>query len=129
MSELGDSWHQLRDESQKYRQKKQSDNTDIVMHLAGEYGFEVKVIQEYQLRLSHPSGKPLDYFPQRGKATWLGSNRWFKIKDIEAFIIDHWQKEDKLCQRCNGTGEGQIPDSVCSYCNGRGVERIKKDDI
>lgn len=126
MSELGDSWQQLRDESQKFRQKKQEDNTGIVMHLAGEYGFEVKVIQEYHLRLSHPSGKPLDYFPQRGKATWLGSNRWFKIRDIEAFIMDNWKKEPDYCEHCSGTGEGRADGLSCNYCV-NGVKRKMKD--
>jgi hypothetical protein len=95
------------------------------MFLAGEYGFEVKVIASYHLRLSHPSGKPLDYFPQTGRATWLGTNRWFKIKDIEMFIMDNWEKEPDYCNFCSGTGEG-VMEHPCPYCN-NGIKRKPKE--
>ena len=29
--------------------------------------------------------------------------------------------EDKLCQACNGTGEGQVDGSTCYTCKGWGV--------
>jgi hypothetical protein len=32
------------------------------------------------------SGKRLDYFPKSGRATWVSSNKWFTIPDIEQFI-------------------------------------------
>jgi hypothetical protein len=128
MSDLGDSWREFREESQQYRRKKQKDNTEVVMHLAGEYVFSVKILSEHHLRLYHPGGRPLDYFPQRGRATWLGSNKWFKIKDIESFILDNWEKQDEFCSHCNGSGEGNNPDLTCYYCKGEGVIKPKKDN-
>jgi hypothetical protein len=129
MSDLGDSWRDLREESQQHRRKKQKDNTEVVMHIAGEYVFSVKVLSDHHLRLSHPGGRPLDYFPQRGKATWLGTNRWFTIKDIEAFIMDNWEKEPDYCDFCKGTDIGASPDVTCSYCD-KGIKcKPKEIDI
>lgn len=53
--------------------------------LAGALDFECNIIQPYQLRLTKDE-KVLDYFPQRGKATWVGTNKWFKIDNIENFL-------------------------------------------
>lgn len=76
----------------KVKHRNQKWNSDVVHFLAGEYDFEVEAIEDWQLRLSI-SGRKLDYFPQTGRATWVGSNKWTVIKDIEAFLIDKFHEK------------------------------------
>lgn len=59
---------------------------EVVEFAAGEFDFEVERIQEWHLRLTNHFGKNLDYFPKSKKATWVGTNNWFVIEDIESFI-------------------------------------------
>lgn len=67
------------------------ENIKIVEYIAGDLDFEIEFIQPWHLRLSHPSGKKLDYFPKSGRATWVGSNKWFEIEDIEKYLYDHFK--------------------------------------
>lgn len=61
-------------------------NNEVVDGLSAMYDFKVIRIEHYHLRLTNQHGKQLDYFPKSGKATWVGSNRWMHIPDIEIFI-------------------------------------------
>lgn len=93
MGDIGDSWKELNEKWQKHRQKKQKWGTEIVESMAAIYGFEWEAIQPYQLRITL-NGKRLDYFPQKGRSTWVGSNKWFVITDIEQFILTELAKEN-----------------------------------
>lgn len=70
------------------------DNIKIVQYIAGDLEFEIDFIQPWHLRLSHPNGKRLDYFPKSGRATWVSSGRWFTIEDIEKYLYENF----KQCQ-------------------------------
>lgn len=70
--------------SQKRQHAK--DNQELVECLAGDYGFDIEMITDFQMRLSLSAGR-LDYFPGSGKATWVGSGKWFSIPDIEQFLL------------------------------------------
>lgn len=87
-----DDYKEMRQERTERRQKHQKSNTELVLLYQGdlEYDFEVQTIAEYHLRLFNDE-KKLDYFPQRGKATWVGTNKYFTIPDIEQFIIKHFK--------------------------------------
>jgi hypothetical protein len=67
------------------------DRKQCVEWFAGEYDYTIECIQPWHLRLSHPSGKRLDYFPKSGRATRVSSNKYFTIPDIEQFITESWQ--------------------------------------
>lgn len=50
---------------------------------------EMEYIQWYHIRISFlKKKKRLDYFPKKGRSTWVGSGRWFTIKDIEQVILN-----------------------------------------
>lgn len=61
-------------------------NKEVVDGLSGMHDFKVVRIQDYHLRLINHYGKQLDYFPKSRKATWVGTNHWIYIADIEIFI-------------------------------------------
>lgn len=65
-------------------------NKQVVEGLAAEHEFPVEEIQPYHLRLTLGS-KRLDYFPKSGRATWLGSQKWFTIDDIEQFLTEQFK--------------------------------------
>jgi len=87
-----EDFKEMRQEKAARRQKHQKSNTELVLLYQGdlEYDFEVQTIAEYHLRLFKDK-KKLDYFPQRGRATWVGSNKYFTIPDIEKFIMAHFK--------------------------------------
>lgn len=62
-------------------------NTEIVEWHAGYYNFELEYLNGgHQLRLTDHSGKRLDYYPKSGQATWVGTNVFFNIPDIEKYL-------------------------------------------
>jgi hypothetical protein len=67
-------------------------NKQIVFFCAGEFDFEVQKIQEYHLRITINGAKKLDYFPGSRRATWVSSQKWFHIPDIEKFIFNNFKK-------------------------------------
>lgn len=60
-------------------------NREKVDEMIAQYDLEVYVLDEHHLRIELRA-KKLDYFPQSGKATWLGSGKFFRIADIIEFI-------------------------------------------
>lgn len=74
-----------KEHSRYFRLERQKDNTENLYSLAGMHEFEIKKIADHHLRL-FLKDFTLDYFPQRGRATKLGTNRWFTISDIEQYI-------------------------------------------
>jgi predicted NUDIX family NTP pyrophosphohydrolase len=66
---------------------------EVIEFAAVEYEFEVKKIQEWHLRLTHPvTKKRLDFFPKTCRATWVSTNKWFTIPDIEKFIEKEFKR-------------------------------------
>jgi hypothetical protein len=63
----------------------------VVEFLSAELDYEFEYIQPYHIRLTHPDKRRLDYFPKSGRATWVGSQKWFVIKDIEQYILNHFK--------------------------------------
>ena len=65
-------------------------NTEVVYGMCSEHDTDVEEIQPHHLRLTM-NGKRLDYFPKSGRATWVGSQKWFTIDDIEQFLTEQFQ--------------------------------------
>lgn len=86
-------WQEHKDELKAKKHQREKDYTALILLYEADldYDFEVKMIAEYHLRLTSANKKSLDYFPQSTKATWVGSNKWFRIPDIEKFIQDNFK--------------------------------------
>lgn len=80
-----EDWQALREADRQEKLAKQKFNTELCLFIAGECGYEVEMIADYQIRLTI-RGLKLDYFPQSGKAVWLKKGKYFKIDDIEMFL-------------------------------------------
>lgn len=63
-----------------------NDKCDLVQLFADDLELTLVYIQPWHLRLSHPGGRKLDYFPKSGRATWVSTNEWFTIPCIETFL-------------------------------------------
>lgn len=62
------------------------DKIMLVRLFADEHELTLVSIQPWHLRLSHPGGRKLDYFPKSERATWVSSGQWFTIQCIETFL-------------------------------------------
>lgn len=98
---MGDLFRQMNDEKRERERKRKKSNTELLLFYQSndvEYDFEVEIIAPYHLRITTAEGKRLDYFPTSNKATWVGSQEWFKIPNIELFIMQNlkatYGKED-----------------------------------
>lgn len=82
-----EDWAALKEDGKARKQERERFNRELVECLAGDldYDFEIEMISPFQMRLTM-KGKKLDYFPQSGRATWVGSGKWFLIGDIEKFL-------------------------------------------
>lgn len=69
----------------------QIDRTALVQHYADYWRLSLEYIQPWHLRLSHPDGRRLDYFPKSGRATWVSSGRWFVIEDVEQYLLKEFK--------------------------------------
>lgn len=65
-------------------------NHTVVEHLVAELDIKIQWVAPYHARLTHDDGRRLDYFPKSGKATWVSSQEWFQIPDIEQFILKNF---------------------------------------
>jgi hypothetical protein len=88
MSEFSDAelWQQIKERAKDAKKERAAKNMAILNGMISLFNIECYTIQEYHLRLHLPKGRKLDYFPQSGRATWLGTNKWFHINNIETFI-------------------------------------------
>lgn len=96
MGDIGDAFREIKEERGERKRKRKLSNTEIVMGLQGDinYDFEVDTIAPYQLRIiSGIDGKKLDFFPTSNKGSWVGSNKFFIIPDIEKFIMDNYKSK------------------------------------
>lgn len=64
-----------------------TENINFIEYLVRDLGLKLEYIQSWHLRISRPGSKRLDYFPKSGRATWVGTNKWFEIEDVEAFLL------------------------------------------
>jgi len=69
-----------------------TERTELVQHYADYWELSLVYVQPWHLRLSHTDGRRLDYFPKSGRATWVSTNRWFRIEDIEQFLLEHFKQ-------------------------------------
>lgn len=67
-------------------------NKQVVEFLSTELDYQLEYIQPYHIRLTHPDRRRLDYFPKSGRATWVGSQVWFEIKDIEQYLYQNFSR-------------------------------------
>lgn len=72
-------------------------NTDVIFGMAEEYGYTIKKNTDFHFSLFHPTRGRMDYFPSTGKAGWFHKNKTygksFHIKDIEAYLMEHFNQE------------------------------------
>lgn len=66
-------------------------NIELTEFVCGEMELTIEFIQEYHLRIKGES-KRLDYFPKSGRATWVGSGKWFEIEHIDTFLEKHFKQ-------------------------------------
>ena len=106
-------------------------NREVVEGLAAMYDFRVRRIHEWHLRIYHFSGRKLDFFPKSMKATWVSSNKWFVIEDIELFIETFFVTMEKysiivseynIDQRLQGYDIMQKPSSNIDYYGTNGTD-------
>lgn len=91
MSEMGEYWAEKRLKDQVKKLKQLNWNSDVVMHMATEYGFQVKQHTEHHMAILHPERGWMNYWPSTGKAQWRHqSAKPFDIKDIEAYLMKHF---------------------------------------
>lgn len=86
----GEEWDFMREQEKERKAKRRSFNTGGIFWMAGELELEVEEITPYQLRVTKGK-KRLDYFPTSGKATWVGTNKYFKIKNLDEFMEKHFK--------------------------------------
>lgn len=89
-----EDWEQSREVQRKRKNARMKWNTEVCQYLSGELGFDLQIIEPWHLRLIIPDG-PYDFFPQSGKMTKLRSGRYFKVPDIEKFILDKYKSATK----------------------------------
>jgi hypothetical protein len=94
MSEIGDMYEQMREESKKVKAKRLKWNTDVVLFLAEDLDFKITQHSEYHFSLFHVKKGRMDYWPSTQKACWYKNNRpgkTFRIPDIEQYIFNHFK--------------------------------------
>jgi hypothetical protein len=85
-----EDWEGLREDQQKKKSQRREFNTGGILWMAGEMGLDVEEIAPYQFRITQGK-KRLDYYPTSGKATWVGSGKFFKIKELDKFMEKHFK--------------------------------------
>lgn len=70
-----------------------TDQIKMIEYIAGDLELVIEFIQPWHLRISRPEGRRLDYFPRSGRATWVGSGKWFEIEDMEKFLYENFKIE------------------------------------
>lgn len=80
-------YQSMREDTKAAKKERTAKNMAILNEMIILFSIECKTVQDHHLRLHLPK-KVLDYFPQSGRATWLGTNKWFNIPDkgLEKFI-------------------------------------------
>jgi len=69
----------------KTKTQRLKDNSEIMYLTCGELGYDVFALTEYQYRIQI-GDRRLDYFPQSGKGTWVGTNIFTQIGEIDKFL-------------------------------------------
>lgn len=72
--------------------KRQQLATELIQVYQGDinYEFELEILAPYHLRLIGEE-RTLDYWPQSCKGNWVGTNEYFRISDIENFIMNSFK--------------------------------------
>jgi hypothetical protein len=95
MGDMGEVWQDIRLKNQVKKLQQLNWNTDVVMGLSVEYGFEVRQHTEYHMTLFNKKRNMwLDYWPSTSKAKWKNqTTKTFEIPDIEAYLMKHFKPE------------------------------------
>lgn len=80
----------FKEEHQNRKAENRAFNTEYIQLLTGIIDMEVEEITPYQLRI-RKGKKRLDYFPTSSKATWVGSGKFFRIRNIELFLKENFK--------------------------------------
>lgn len=95
MSDMGDCYREKREHDQAVKSKRLKSNSEIVLFLAGELGFNIIMHSEVHFSLFHPVKGRLDYWPSTRKGVWFEktkpASKSFVIQDIEAYILKHFK--------------------------------------
>lgn len=87
MSDYGDMCRDIREDEKVKKRMRSSRFNQTINDLIILFDIEVQVIQEWHLRFTFPKGR-WDFYTTRGRATWVGSNRWSTLNfiQLEEFI-------------------------------------------
>lgn len=95
MSDMGDYYRDKKEHDRTLKSKRLKSNSEIVLFLAGELGFDVTMHSEVHFSLFHPDKGRMDYWPSTRRAVWFLKNKpaskSFVIQDIEAYIFKHFK--------------------------------------
>lgn len=91
MSEYEDMYRSMKEEAKAAKKERAIKNMITLNGMICLFSIQCQAIQHHHFRLQI-KGRNLDYFPQSGRATWLGTNRWFNIPDkgLEKFIREQY---------------------------------------
>jgi hypothetical protein len=90
MSEMGDMWRELKEESKLHRHSKQEWSKELLAEWCEWNIVEMKEIAAWQIRLTKES-KRIDIYPQRQRYFDLVAQKWGNYKELIAFISKHFQ--------------------------------------
>lgn len=86
-----DDWRDHK-EAQKLRKKlNMAKNKQEVSSLCERIGVSIHVITEHHLRLSKANFQSLDYFPITNKVCVFRSNKYIRVKNINAYLKKYFQ--------------------------------------
>lgn len=91
MSEISETYAVMREQRKAHNEEVIKFERELVEHLAAWHDFDFILIQPWHFRMVLRKNKTVDYFPTKKKASVVGSGEWFKIKDIERYIENHFK--------------------------------------
>lgn len=91
MSEMSETYAAMREQRKAHNEEVIKFERELVQHLSEWHDFDFILIQPWHFRMVLKENKVVDYFPTKKKGSVVGSNQWFKIKNIERYIENHFK--------------------------------------
>jgi hypothetical protein len=89
-----EDYKEMREQQRQRKLKRQDLATELIQVLQGDINleFELNIIDAHHLRLVGEE-RTLDYYPQSCKGNWVGTSEYFRISDIENFIMNNFKSK------------------------------------